>query len=140
MAEVALAALYKAIKTRLTENSEVWGANVFPDLAPSGTAKPYVVFAWMGGGEINARVQQDAEIVVQIKGVTTQLAQAFVMAGRISTLFNDADASSNAALNAGADWAILHTRQEGIVHMLETVDGGQIYHAGHRFRFRMERV
>jgi len=141
MAEVALAALYRAVKARLTENSgELWGAKVFPDLAPSGTQKPYVVYAWMGGGEINERVQQDAEIVLQVKLVTEQLAQAFVGAGRISTLLNDADYSSSEALNGGADWYVLNVKQEGIVHMLETVDGGQIYHAGHRFRFRMERV
>ena len=141
MAEVALAALYRAVKARLTENSgELWGAKVFPDLAPSGTQKPYVVYAWMGGGEINARVQQDAEIVLQVKLVTDQLAQAFSGAGRISTLFNDADYSSAAALNAGSEWAVLNVKQETIVHMIETVDGRQIYHAGHRFRFRMERI
>lgn len=141
MAETAIAALYRAVKQTLTASpGEVWGGKVFPDLAPSGTEKPYVVYSWAGGGEINARRVQDAEIVLQIKIVTETLAQAFSGAGRISTLFNDADYSSAAALNAGSEWAVLNVKQETIVHMIETVDGRQIYHAGHRFRFRMERI
>lgn len=140
MAEAAIAALYRAVKTRLTESSELWGDKAYPDLAPKNPTKPYVIFSYAGGGELNARVGQDAEIVVMIKAVSLELAQAFVMAGRISELFNDADYSSANALNAGANWVILHVIQEGIVHMVETVDGGQIYHAGHRFRFRMERA
>lgn len=141
MAETALAALYRAVGKRLTESSgELWGQKAYPDLAPSGTAKPYVVFSWAGGGELNQLRTQDAEIVLQIKIVTDNLAQALIGAGRISTLFNDADYSSDSALNAGAEWIVQHVNQEGIVHMLETVDGGQVYHAGHRFRFRMERI
>lgn len=141
MAETALAALYRTVKQTLTASpGELWGAKAYPDLAPSGTVKPYVVFSWAGGGELNQRRTQDAEIVLQIKIVTDNLAQAFVGAGRISTLFNDADYSSNSPLNAGAEWLVLHVKQEGIVHMIEPVDGGQVHHAGHRFRFRMERV
>ncbi len=140
MAEAALAALYRAVQQQLTEESEVWGVKVFPDLAKGGTAKPYCVFSYAGGGEINARVVQDAEIVLQVKIVTDTLAQAFAGAGRISARLNDADYSSSEVLNGGADWLILNVKQEGIVHMIETVDGAQIYHAGHRFRFRMERA
>lgn len=140
MAEAALEALYFAVGNRLIENSEMWGMNAFPDRAKDINNKPYVVFSWAGGGELNQRRTQDAEIVLQIKIVTDNLAQALTGAGRISTLFNDADYSSNSALNAGSEWAVLHVKQEGIVHMIEPVDGGQLYHAGHRFRFRMERI
>lgn len=140
MAETAIAALYRAVKQRLTASSgELWGQKAYPDLAPSGTEKPYVVFSYAGGGELNARRTQDAEIVLTVKVVTEQLAQAFSGAGRISTLLNDADYSSDSVLNAGADWLVLNVKQEQIVHMIETVDGRQVYHAGHRFRFRMER-
>lgn len=141
MAEVAQAALYRAVNRSLTASpTELWGLRVFPDLAKTGTTRPYVVFSYAGGGEINGLRKQDAEIVLIVKMISENMAQAFNGAGRISELLNDADYSSAGALNAGSEWAILHVKQEQIVHLIETVDGVQIYHAGHRFRFRMERV
>lgn len=140
MAETALAALYRAVARRLTENSELWGDRAYPDLAKSGTQKPYVVFSYAGGGEINARVQQDAEIVLTVKAVALSLDQAFAASARISTLLNDADASSAEALSAGSEWTIIHTKQEITVHLVELIDSVWVYHEGHRFRFLMERV
>lgn len=141
MAEIAQAALYRAVNRRLTQSTtELWGQRVFPDLAKTGTARPYVVYSYAGGGEINGLRKQDAEIVLIVKAIAESMGQAFVAAGRISTLLNDADYSSVNVMDGGSEWAILHVKQEQIVHLIETVDGVQIYHAGHRFRFRMERA
>lgn len=141
MAEIAQAVLYRTVNRRLTQSTtELWGMRVFPDLAKTGTARPYVVYSYAGGGEINGLRKQDAEIVLIVKAIAESMGQAFVAAGRISTLLNDADYSSVNVMDGGSEWAILHVKQEQIVHLIETVDGVQIYHAGHRFRFRMERA
>jgi len=140
MAEVALDALYRTVRNRLIASSEIWGAKAFPDLAPAKTERPYVVFNYTGGGELNARVSQDAEIVLTIKIISTELVQALYGVQRISSLFNDADLSRAGALDAGSEWVIIHVKQEQIVHMVEMVGGERVYHDGNRFRFRMERI
>lgn len=147
MAEAALAALYRAVYNRLVASGDVWGSRAYPDLAPakilvSGlltpTPRPYTIFSWAGGGEINQLIKQDAEIVLTIKGVSETLTEAFAIAGRISALFDDQDAGDPTALSGAPDWQIIHVNQEQIVHLVEGVDATWIYHAGHRFRFLME--
>lgn len=136
---LALAALYKAVITRLKEAPALdWGDRVYPDRAPSGTPKPLVVVWWLGGGEINQSIVPDAEIVLGVKVVAATQAQAFALAAEASARLNDADRSSSKALNAGSDWIVQHTKQEGVVHLVEDVDGSWIYHEGFRLRCRME--
>lgn len=137
MTKPALQALYEALYGRLTATTELWGPRAYPDFVPATIQRPYVVFFWSGGGEANTILRPDAEYLISIKCVADTLAQAMTGAGRIGTLFNDADLSSATALNGGAEWEIVNATQERAVHLLETIDGRQIYHDGHQFRFYM---
>lgn len=140
-AEVSdLYALYQAVFRRLTAADEMWGTRVYPDLAAAGTARPYVVYGWAGGGALNAVGRQDAEFVLTVKCVAAELATAMAGAARLSALLDDADRGSAAALDAGSAWVVLHSKQEQAIHLVEMVDGVRVYHAGYRFRFRMEAV
>lgn len=145
MAEDALGALYKAVRARLSASNETWGnsgssSRSYADLAPAGTAKPFVVYGLNAGGELNARRGQDAEIVLTIQGVAEENAgTAMDIAERLSELFNDAE-DTVGALNAGSEWTIRHVVQLQRVHYIEMVDGKKVYHSGHRFRFRMEAI
>jgi hypothetical protein len=137
----ALAALYDAVYDRLVgDGSEDWANRVHPDLAPSGTARPHVVYGFAAGGELNESVAQDAGIVLTVKALSLTLAEAFTLAGRISELLNDADKSRANALSGGAEWSISHCSQEQALHLVELVDGQWVYHEGARYRFRMERI
>lgn len=138
MADDSLGALYKALQTRLNSSGDVWGTRVYADVAPAGTARPYVVYAMAAGGEINTRIKQDAEYVIMVRSITESAAQAFSAAARISALLNDADYGSALQLSGGADWYILHTLQEQNIYRVELVDGTWVYHSGYRFRIRME--
>ncbi len=138
MAETALSALYRAVRRSLTATGEVWGLRVHPDLAPAGTERPHVVSSWAGGGEVNGLVKPDAEIVLAVQVYAETQAQAFSGAARLSALLNDADLGSATALDGGADWDVLNCNQEGIIHLVESVDGLWVYREGHRFRFRLE--
>lgn len=133
----ALEALYAAVYQRLTGQPEVW-TTVSPDVAPTSTRRPHVVYAWTGGGERNGLVRQDAELVLAVQAYCDTQAQAFVAAGRISALLNDADAGSALALDGGADWSVLNSQQEGVIHRIERVDGQWVYREGHYFRFMLE--
>lgn len=140
MTEPALAALYRAVSQRLTPTvvPEVWGSKAYPDLVPANVARPYVIYAWAAGGELNQRVAPDAEFVLTVEAVSDTLVQAFSMSGRISALLNDADYASAKALNGGADWDILNASQEQAIHLLELLPSGTwIYREGSRFRFLM---
>lgn len=139
MNEHPLAAAYRAVYRRATESSEVWGERVYPDRAPAGVERPYLVYFYGAGGELNGRQIEDAELVLIIKGVSSSMAQAFEMARRINTLFNDAGQyDSSTPLVTGSEWAILTTKRELLVHLVEQVDGQQIYHAGAQYRLFME--
>jgi hypothetical protein len=138
MAEAALGALYKAVRTRLLTNQTVWGTRVYADLAPPSASRPYCVYAWSSGGELNSLVRQDAEITLIVKCIADTMSDGMAGAELISGLLNDADLSSADALDGGDDWYILHVVQLQVVHMRELVDGRDVYHEGHRFSFRME--
>ena len=139
MAESAVAVAYRAIRQRLVATSELWSSNVFPDLAPANVNRPFVVFFHMAGGEINVRRIQDASLVIVVKVISGALAEALQGAGRISALLNDADFASD-PLDAGSEWVIQNVNQEQAVHLVEMVGGEQLYHSGHKFRFRLERI
>ena len=140
MSESALAAAYRAIRTRLTANTnnELWNERAYPDLAPASAARPFAVFFWSGGGEANRRRAQDAELRITVKVIADSLAEAFTGANRLSSLLNDADLGSVSPLDGGASWDILSVTQERAVHLVEMVDGQAIYHAGAVFRIKLE--
>lgn len=137
MSETALEALYRAVRMQLAAET-FFAGRVYADVAPPKTARPFCVFSYAAGGERNQLVKPDAEIELTVRCVADTLQDAFAGAGAISNALNDADLSDPKALNGGPSWEILHTRQLGIVHMRELVDGRDVYHEGHRFSFRME--
>lgn len=139
MTETALASLFRAVAARAAENGAPWGKRVFLDLAPRGTAMPYLVFQMQAGGERNAVRARDAEFVIVIKALDTSLPGALGCAAVIEERFNDAgEYDRTAALDGGTEWAILTSTQEGTFHLMELVDGQPIYHDGARYRVRME--
>lgn len=129
-------ALERAIFQRLTAGGEIWGQRVYPDVVPAGTVRPYVVFFWAGGGEVNDRWRPDANLVYGVKCVSTVKTEARTGAARIETLLNDAE--RHTPLAEGADWAILHATREGAIELVEMVDGNPLYHSGNRYRFQLE--
>jgi hypothetical protein len=137
--EAALAALYRAVKQQLTSSgSERWADRAYPDMAAANTPYPYVDFAWAAGGEVNELIRPDAVIVLMVSAWADTQAESFLCAGRISDLLNDADISSDKAMDGGADWLIINSSQEQAIHSVELVDGVWKYRDGARYRVRME--
>lgn len=141
MADTALGALFRAVSARAGEHGAPWGKRVFLDLAPLGTAMPFLVFQVQGGGEINQRRARDAEFVLLVKALDKTLPGAMACAAEVESRFNDAGRYDRVTpLDGGAEWAVLTTTQERSVHMMELVDGEPVYHEGAQFRVRMEVV
>jgi hypothetical protein len=139
--EDPLAALYRALQTRLLNADPLWGARVYSDLVPTGVIRPYVIVTFNAGGETNNHVHPDANIVLIVKCVAETLSEATRGAGRIHALLNDADMSSNSALGGGPEWIIKTSTAEQKIHYPELVDGAKrLIHSGNRYRFNMESV
>jgi hypothetical protein len=140
MSDTALAALYRAVQTRLAGSGEAWAARASAEIASAGTVRPYVIYSFHAGGESNDHVGKDARITLVIKCVADTMAVGLAGAARISELFNDADQSRAGALSGGAYWIIKTSTQAQVVHYVEMIDGKQVHHCGHRFVFNMEGI
>lgn len=140
MAETAHAALFRAVNLRCL-NRGGWQARIHNRRAPAGQQRPYLIFQWQGGGESNRHTVQDANIVLLVKAVANELAEALMLSGQLSELLNDAGYfdDANDFMDGGADWWIKTTSQEGIVEIDELVDGEPVYHEGFFLRVQMER-
>lgn len=142
MAEFAYSALAKALRARIAgSGGELWGQRVYPEQAPSGAAMPYAIYSLNAGGDTNLRKRDDAEYMVMVKIVSTNMNEAMTGAGRISALLNNAGIQDNATtgMTAGSDWSILTTDVDQSIQYIENVDNvSQFYHAGHMIRIQME--
>jgi hypothetical protein len=141
MAETALAAAYRAVRSRLAGSGEPWGTQLYGDIIPAAAEFPLVSFFWSGGGEYNGRRKVAAELVLTVKGVAYTQAEAFTLAARIATLLNDGGLYDDSAdhLYGGADWDILTCTQEDAVHIVDMWSGAlPIFHDGARYRLVME--
>ena len=141
MADAALAAAYKAIAIKFNAQA----VSSYPDLAPPTATRPYYVFFWMGGGQRRYRQSKhDANLVMGIKCVAKTMAEAMVGAANVTLWFDDQgvqDVGAGSALNAGPNWAVLATRQESVIHLVEDMDKPvQVYHEGWQIRFWLEEV
>ena len=139
MSETALAATYKALRTALTGGSESWATRAYPDIAPEGVARPYVVFGWAGGGEANEVRRQDASLIISVKVVADTMTASMAGAVRLSELLNDQGEQESNTITGGTFWEISTITQERAVHLVEQFGNAKpIYHDGHIFRFRLE--
>lgn len=135
-AQSDLQAAYTALYTLLADGGEAWGTRAYPDIAPAGTAYPYVVYYWLAGGETNRFLRAESSLVIGVKCVSNTLQEAMEGAARIEALLNDIERKGG--LSGGEDWQIASVSREGLIHLSEVVDGGRIYHHGARYRFNLE--
>lgn len=135
-AQSDLQAAYAALYTLLADGSEAWGTRAYPDIAPAGTAYPYLVYYWLGGGETNRFLRAESSLVLGVKCVSNTLSEAMAGAARIEALLNDAERKSG--LSGGEDWLIANVSREGLIHFVETPDGARVHHEGARYRFALE--
>lgn len=142
MADTALGAVYSAVKRRLTSADPLWSTRVYADEVPPNTSHPYVVYFVMAYVEPNRLRAPDAVIVLGVKVVARTFEDANTGAQRIGQLLNDSgahDLSPGVAYANG--WAIQTVTQMTGLFMNELRDDGlRLYHHGHEFEFRLQRL
>lgn len=142
MAEIALQALYKGVQTALTSAGGVFDHRVRVSMVKAGTAYPYAIQFWQGGGEVNSIIGDDAEFMLGVKCVSDKLAEAMQGAATIHDTLNNKGEQGDPDLfvYGGADWIILTITEEETIYIAETTaDSELVYHVGGSYRCAMVR-
>jgi len=142
MTEHPYIALCRAVKTRLTAASEIWGQQV-GEVPLATWPKPYVQMYYIAGGESNNIIAQDADYDLGIKVVSEDMEESLIGAARLTALLNDQGVQDRPTtyLYGGSDWEICTATQGRAIHIVEPFAQSQFfYHDGHVFSFVLGRV
>jgi len=135
-------AAYKALDARFREHPDT---PAYSDYVDPRNKPPYYHYFWTGGGEVNnLNDSHQAEHVFIVKAVTTSMDAAFVAEANLVTWFDDMGTQdvTTGYLDAGTDWTITATMQEGAIHQVvqRAANTTQEYHDGFYLRILMGRI
>jgi len=141
MAEDWRSALFAAVRTALTVPPALWGIEIFPDDAPAGYPRPYVIYGIQGGGEQNLLKADDIRASVLVKAVSEDYQQAMSMAAEIRARLNNKGFQDVAVgyLYGGPNWDICTvTCTSGVMYTENMNNRIQIRHVGDLYDVRMQ--
>lgn len=130
----AMTVVGTAIKSSLLTNPNIAGMvgdRLWQMIAPGGAPTPYILFYWMGGGELNNTQHEAFDIVYLVCGVADTQVQARQLAGYIS------DTLKNMGVVYPDDyssWSVV-TEQDPYLDV-SNVQNRQYWLAGAVYRFR----
>lgn len=111
----------------------------YPLVAPA-KATPYIVYSFTAGGETLRRPRENSTLILTIKCVSNDLAEALAGARQIRDLLRDAGDQETTTLPTDTEWRITTISKGPLIHYAEEWQSGEIfYHAGHDYTFTMER-
>lgn len=127
----------QALYARLTGSSTLTNRlasslSVYNQLAPQGAALPYVVFALMGGGDDNKSPHRAKQLVYLVKALSSQ---GFKQAGEIDAVIDSLLHNQPLSVTGWENYWLM--REEDVRYVETAPGGGQIYHAGGRYRLRI---
>lgn len=99
-------------------------------LAPSDAALPFVVFQFAAGGDLNETPKQEADVLVDIKGIAATAQEAEAIADALRSAFHEAD------LSLADGWRTIRCEHTSPIAYVETVDSRTYWHAGGTYRIR----
>lgn len=137
--DTALGAALTALRAQLADYSALWAGRVYLDEAPQGTAYPYLILSFVGGGAANRSRIPDAELVIRVKAVGASFSTANACALQVSRALDDAGHYDiNSAVGVVGGWLIATITEEETFTLPEnTPDGKLIYHVGAAYRVVM---
>ena len=142
MAESALSACYRAIRSRLTESSvESWGARVFLEQAQASSDKrnadPFVVYGYSSGGqEHELRTGNGYELLIDVLCIADSFSLSQAGAARISELLADSGTQdAHPAPMLLNEWEIISVAEEGVISMQQVDQTRPIWLNGAMYRF-----
>lgn len=139
MASHPLHVLRQVIYRQLVDET-LWGAEVYPDLAPPKASRPYVVhFIVAGGNEVLSTGGGNPRYIMTIKAVADTLAEALLCSQRIRELMDNHGSQEPTALPLHDDWDVLTTTRGRTASVADMFSGAKpIYHEGDQYEFVME--
>ncbi len=103
--------------------------------APGGTAYPYVIFGFQGGGEEQQSTRlDDMEVVYRVVGLATSNAQA----GAIDAAIRGALHTKTLTVTGWTTTA--EVRRGAMWQLVENVEGIQVYQQGAMYRIRLHKA
>ena len=123
-----------ALYTKLTNDAALAGlvgTKVYYGQAPQGTARPYVIFAPAGGGEVNATKRRMINEVYRVEFVANTKAEAVAGDSAISGALHEQELSISG-------WDVYDVQRESkYAPPVENLEGVQVWRRGAYYRIRL---
>ncbi len=139
MTRTARQAAYEAFQGATDTGSEIWGGEVYADLAEPNAEYPFLLIWRIGGGQDNDKPgKRSAELLMGAAVVSNK--QAHVVAGsqRLTALFDDQGDQEDNTVPGTSDWYIHTITQELPIYNAAKANTQTIWQEGHQFRLIME--
>jgi hypothetical protein len=131
MLDIIEAAMLAKLKGTSAITSLLSGATaVFNTQSPANSARPYVIFQYMAGGDTNDTPRRALDVRYMVKGVANGGASASAIAAAIEAALHDQ------LLTLASPWACYRMQHITPFTSIENIDQTQIYHVGGIYRIR----
>ena len=139
--EIAMLALYRALRERLTNASAIWGNRAYGTRADDKAERPYVVYTV--AAETQGALRNESESVIDVVCVSDSVEESMIGAGAIDELINNMgvqDRDTPIPLVTGSVWTCHAITREQFVHMPITTESKiDLYITGAKYRVNMQR-
>jgi hypothetical protein len=140
--ELAVLALYRALRERLTNNpSSLWGVRAYGTRADDKAERPYVVYTI--AAERQGDLPNESNSVIDVVCVAESVEESMIGAGVIDELINNMgvqDRDTPIPLVTGSVWTCYSITREELIHMPITTESKvDLYITGAKYRVNMQR-
>lgn len=124
--------LYGELSGTSAITTALGGAYIYNQVAPQGQDRPYIIFAFSGGGEENINPSDLINSSYLVKAVADSPSQAGTIDALIKTALH------NQTLTVGG-YTNIQTQRENHFQLMEVLDNGKtIHHRGAYYRIRLD--
>ncbi len=139
MTSTARQAAFEAFQTAADTGSEIWGDEVYADLAEPDAEYPFLLIWRIGGGQDNNKPgKRSAELLMGTAVVSDQQAHVVVGSQRLTALFDDQGRLGDNTVSGTDDWHIHTITQELPIYSAAKANTKTIWQEGHQFRLVMQ--
>jgi Protein of unknown function (DUF3168) len=132
--EALEAALYAVLNVSAVKTTAGATGGVWANLAAQGTALPYVIIQWQGGGDENDHSHDSVNIIYTVKALAASAQTAAIILAACDALLHKQTLSVTG-------WTNFWLRREEWVSYAEVDQLGKLtYHRGAMYRIRNERT
>lgn len=133
-----LEAVKESIYNKLNSTSAVTSllasaTSIYYELAPVGSALPYIIFAYGGGGSDNDTPTDSGDMTFFVQGVAKTSPAALSIATAVFNALHEQEAT----MSIDAPWLIYRVTHDTPISLTETVERIQYFQRGGAYRIRI---